>query len=217
MEDKVTGMEGLAEVLQRISTLLPGKFSEKVPSELKLPVEIKWMILTVALTRFAILSLSTINEELGMDKAREIVNKGFTDLIELLTGGDPKVLKDLFGIEGNDTVAAAKLITAVDDILGNVEVITEGSPERTVCRNIDCIIWKNRKDMGLEEKFPCVIFCFESIKAVSKFINPDIDFRGDRDSEILGIPNKSFNKCRIVGDDCCEVEYFLKRSLKCQE
>jgi hypothetical protein len=202
--------EGIAEVLQRISLLLPGKFAEKVPPELRLPVEMKWMILTVALTRFAILCLSIIAEKMGIDKARETVNKGFTDLLNLLTGGDPKVLKDLFGIEGNDTTAAAKLIVALDDILGNIEVITETKPERTVCRNIDCRIWENRKDMKLEEKFPCVIFCFESIKAVSKFLNPKIDFRGEKNSEVLGIPGKSFNKCRIVGDDCCEVEYFLK-------
>lgn len=200
----------MQNIIKEIGLLLPGKLAREVPKELKLPVELRWMILTMALTRFSLLCLSAIASELGNEKARELVRKGFADLLSVI--GSPEAIKQLFGIEGDDTIAAAKLITAIDDILGNVEIIVESSPERTIVRNIDCRIWENRKQMRLEEKFPCVILCYESIKAVAEFINPKIDFRGSRDGSLVGIPGKSFNKCRIVGDDCCEVEYYIKNA-----
>ena len=185
-------------------------FDEKLPPDLRLPLELKWILLSVALTRFSLLCLSEIASEIGMDRARELVYRGFQDLLNVIGGGDFERVKELLNLEGNDTITAARLMIAVDGILGNVEEIVEASPHRTVIRNVECRIWENRKHMGLEEKFPCVLFCYESVKALNHMVNPKIKVVGEKPGKLVGIPEGGFNKHRLLGDECCEVVYVLE-------
>lgn len=185
-------------------------FDEKFPPALRLPVELKWILLSVALTRFSLLCLSRIAMNMGMDKAREVVYRGFEDLLNVIGGGNFERVKELLNIEGNNTITAAKLMIMVDGILGNVEEIVEASPKRTVIRNVECRIWENRKHMNLENEFPCVIFCYESVKALNHMVNPKIKVIGEKPGSLIGISEGGFNKHRLLGDDCCEVVYLLE-------
>lgn len=185
-------------------------FDEKLPVDLRLPLELKWILLSVALTRFSLRCLSEISSTLGINKARKLVYQGFQDLLNTIGGGDFERVKELLNLKGNNTITAAKLMIAVDGILGNVEEIVESSPSRTIIRNVECRIWENKKHMGLDEKFPCVIFCYESVKALNHMVNPRIKVTGEKPGKLVGIDEGGFNKHRLLGDECCEVVYVLE-------